>query len=237
MLKAKVKQMEKDGETRGRGPAPALLVRHMEKVAATLPNNTFGVRDLSLMTLHFAIVGREHELAHLRVRDITEDPRGRGLIVDVQVSKIAPRTVEVSYGSRAHLCPVRACRRGKDELGQDVAPDSFVFRAVHNRWKTVLSGGFDPVTVGDIRTRIGARAQLDIRPTRHSPRRGLVIESARVGNPDACMEKQAGWAPAPRSCAATARETDGCRGQCSVRSRTSQPASIITSAYRLLRSR
>ena len=91
LLKAKVKQMEKAGETRGRGPAPALLVRHMEKIAATLPNNTFGVRDLSLMTLHFAIAGREHELAHLRVRDIAEDPEGRGLIVDVRVSKVASR--------------------------------------------------------------------------------------------------------------------------------------------------
>ncbi|MGY4983749.1 integrase [Streptomyces sp. 900105755] len=90
LLKAKVKQMEKAGEVRGRGPAPALLVRHMEKVAATLPNNTFGVRDLSLMTRHFAIAGREHELAHLRVRDITEDPEGRGLIVDVRVSEVAP---------------------------------------------------------------------------------------------------------------------------------------------------
>ncbi|MGW4823123.1 hypothetical protein ACWEP4_30120 [Streptomyces sp. NPDC004227] len=49
-----------------------------------------GVRDLSLMTLHFAIAGREHELACLRVPDIAEDPEGRGLIVDVRVSKVAP---------------------------------------------------------------------------------------------------------------------------------------------------
>ncbi|MGW1810899.1 hypothetical protein [Streptomyces sp. NPDC002078] len=65
MALAKVKEMEKAGETRGRGPAPALLVRHMEKIAATLPRNRFGIRDLSLMTLHFAIAGREHELAGL----------------------------------------------------------------------------------------------------------------------------------------------------------------------------
>ncbi|MFF3639097.1 hypothetical protein [Streptomyces sp. NPDC002250] len=62
----------------------------MEKIAATLPDNRFGIRDLSLMTLHFAIAGREHELAHLRVRDIAEDPEGRGLIVDVWVSKRPP---------------------------------------------------------------------------------------------------------------------------------------------------
>ncbi|MFM9625117.1 integrase [Streptomyces turgidiscabies] len=195
LLRAKVKKMEKDGEQRGRGPAPALLVRHMEKVAATLPRNRFGVRDLALMTLHFAIAGREHEVAHLRVRDIAEDPEGRGLIVDVRVSKVAPRTVEVPFGSRAHLCPVRAWRRWKQELGPDVDPDSFAFRAVHNRWKTVLDSGIEPVTVGEILTRIGARAELDIRPTGHSPRRGLVTESSRAGNPDAVAERQGGWAP------------------------------------------
>ncbi|WP_328541181.1 hypothetical protein OHT17_50880 [Streptomyces sp. NBC_00371] len=108
LLKAKVKQMEKDGESRGNGSADALLVRHMEKVAATLPGNRFGTRDLSLMTLHFAIAGREHELAWLRLRDVTEDPEGRGLVVDVRVSKVKPRKVAVPFGSRAHLCPVRA---------------------------------------------------------------------------------------------------------------------------------
>jgi hypothetical protein len=41
------------------------------------------------MTMHFAIAGREHELAALRTRDIVEDPEGRGLIVDVRVSKVA----------------------------------------------------------------------------------------------------------------------------------------------------
>ncbi|MEV3972766.1 integrase [Streptomyces sp. NPDC050698] len=103
------------GERRGRGPAPALLVRHMEKIAATLPRNRFGTRDLSLVTLHFALAGREQELAYLRLRNIAEDPEGRGLIVDVRVSKVAPRTVEVPFGSRAHLCPVRAWRRWRIE--------------------------------------------------------------------------------------------------------------------------
>ncbi|WP_306324125.1 MULTISPECIES: tyrosine-type recombinase/integrase [unclassified Streptomyces] len=194
LLKAKTKALAKTGQTRGRGPAKALLVRHMEKVAAALPANRFGVRDLALMTLHFAVAGREHELAHLRVRDIAEDPEGRGLTVDIRVSKVKPRKVAVPFGSRAHLCPVRAWRRWRAELGPDADPDSFAFRAVHNRWKTVLESGLDPETVGDILTRIGARAELDVRITGHSPRRGLVTESSRAGNPDAVMEAQGGWA-------------------------------------------
>ncbi|MFF5985489.1 integrase [Streptomyces olindensis] len=209
LLKAKVKEMERTGERRGRGPAPALLVRHMEKIAATLPRNRFGTRDLSLKTLHFALAGREHELAYLRLRDITEDPEGRGLIVDVRVSKVAPRTVEVPFGSRAHLCPVRAWRRWKAELGEDADPDSFAFRAVHNRWKTILDSGLDPVTIGDILTRIAARAQLDIRPTGHSPRRGLVTESSRAGNPDAVAERQGGWAPGSKVMRRYREEDDG----------------------------
>ncbi|MGW3990415.1 hypothetical protein [Streptomyces sp. NPDC004830] len=71
--------MQKTGERRGYGPAPALLVRHMEKVAATLPRNRSGVRDLALMTLHFAVAGREQELAWLRVRD---DLPGHGPYAD-----------------------------------------------------------------------------------------------------------------------------------------------------------
>ncbi|GGN40843.1 hypothetical protein GCM10011578_088510 [Streptomyces fuscichromogenes] len=211
LLKVKVKVMEKDVEDRGRGPAPALLVRHMEKAAATLPRNRFGVRDLALMTLHFAIAGREHELAHLRVRDITEDPEGRGLIVDVPVSKVAPRKVEVPFGSRAHLCPVRAWRRWKDELGQDADPDSYAFRAVHNRWKTVLDSGLDPESVGDVLTRIGARAQLDIRPTGHSPAADWSPSPPAPATPTPWPRSRADGPRAPRSCAATARKTTASR--------------------------
>ncbi|MFC6064364.1 hypothetical protein [Streptomyces ochraceiscleroticus] len=172
LLKAKVKEMEKTGQTRGRSPAPALLVRHMEKIAPTLPRNRAGIRDLSLMTLHFALAGREHELAWLRLRDVLEDPEGRGLIGDVRVSKIAPRVVEVPFGSRAHLRPVRAWRRWRQELGPDADPDSFASRRLRNRWYTVLAAGLDPESVGDVLPRIAARAGLEIRPTGHSPRRG-----------------------------------------------------------------
>lgn len=47
----------------------------------------------------------------------------------------------------------------------------------------MLQGGLDPESVGDILTRIGDRAQLDIRPTGPSPRRGMVTESSRAGEP------------------------------------------------------
>ncbi|MFE2749598.1 integrase [Streptomyces scopuliridis] len=170
LLKAKVKAMEKAGEQRGRGQAPALLVRH------------------------FAIAGREHEVGWLRERHIAEDPEGRGLIVDVRISKNYPRVVQVPYGSRAHLCPVRAWRRWREEAGLGTAPDGFAYRRLHSRHHTVMDQGLDAESVGDVITRLAERAGLDIRPTGHSPRRGLVTESSRAGNPDAVAEKQGGWA-------------------------------------------
>ncbi|ATL88782.1 integrase [Streptomyces malaysiensis] len=194
LLKAKVKAMEKTGEQRGRGQAPALLVRHMERIVRTLPDDLSGVRDLSLMTMHFAIAGREHEVGWLRERHVAEDPEGRGLIVDVRISKNYPRVVQVPYGSRAHLCPVRAWRRWREASGIAADPDGFAYRRLHSRHHTVMDQGLDAEAVGDVITRLAERADLDIRPTGHSPRRGLVTESSRAGNPDAVAEKQGGWA-------------------------------------------
>jgi hypothetical protein len=193
LLKAKVKAMEKSGEIRGRGPAPALLVKDMERIVPKLPDNAAGIRDLSLMMLHFACAAREHELAWLRDRHVVEDEDGRGLVIDIRTSKVAPRVVQVPYGSRAHLCPVRAWRRWRT-LAQP-GPDDFAFRRIHSAGTAVLEYGLSPEAVGDVITRLGERAGLDKRVTGHSPRRALVTESARVGNPDAVAEKQGGWAP------------------------------------------
>ncbi|WP_327328692.1 hypothetical protein OG735_41230 (plasmid) [Streptomyces sp. NBC_01210] len=105
-----------------------------------------------------------------------------------------PRVVAVPFGSRPSLCPVRAWRRWKQEAGLDSAPDGFAFRQLHSRWKTVMEDGLEPESVGDVLTRIGEKAGLDIRPTGHSPRRGLVTESQRAGHDDRQAEKQGGWA-------------------------------------------
>ncbi|WP_406278690.1 hypothetical protein OHT93_37705 [Streptomyces sp. NBC_00191] len=40
-----------------------------------------------------------------------------------------------------------------------------------------MDQGLDAEAVGDVITRLAERAGLDIRPTGHSPRRGLVTES------------------------------------------------------------
>lgn len=198
-LRALLKQMEKGGEVRGTGPAPALLPVHMKQVSKALPDNLRGVRDRSLMTMHFAIAGREHEVAYLRNRDITEDPEGRGLIVDIRVSKVKPRKVKVLPLQDTRICPVTAWKKYKaavEELtGEPLDPDEFAFRRIHAKGKSLMAGGITPEAVGDVITRCGEIAGLDIRPTGHSPRRGLATAAKKAGNDRSVIAAQGGWSP------------------------------------------
>ncbi|MBA2949598.1 tyrosine-type recombinase/integrase [Streptomyces sp. PSKA28] len=192
VLKAKVREMEKTGEKRGRGPAPALLAEHLRAAVQAAPDNRLGIRDRSIGLTHFAIAGREHEIAALRVRDLVETEHG--MEVDIRVSKIKPRKVKVPFGSRPSSCPVRAWRAWKDEA-QLTDPDGYAYRPLHPRWHTVMAGGLDAETIGDVITRLGRWADLSFRPTGHSPRRGLATSSKRAGNDRKDIAKQGGWVP------------------------------------------
>ncbi|MFD0371139.1 tyrosine-type recombinase/integrase [Streptomyces sp. NPDC127114] len=207
LLKAKVKAMEKAGEQRGRGPAPALLVSDMERIVPTIPDTVAGIRDLAIMTTHFACAAREHELAAQFDRHVTEDEHGRGLVSDLRVSKTFPRVVQIPYGSRAHLCAVRALRRWR-EVSRP-GPDDPLFRHVHSGGETVLDEGLSAEGIGDVLTRLGERAGLEKRLTGHSPRRGLVTESARAGNDERQAEKQGGWVPGSRVMRTYREDDDG----------------------------
>ncbi|WP_244190160.1 site-specific integrase [Streptomyces hygroscopicus] len=169
VLKAKVKTMEKTEETRGRGPAPALLVEHLRACVTAAPDTLLGLRNRSIALLAFALMAREHEVAFLRLRHITEHENG--LLVDVRVSKTKPRLAKVPFGSRPSTCPVRAWRAWRDAAAL-TDPDGFAYRQLHNRWHTVLERGLDPETVGGIITALGQAADLPRRVTGHSARRG-----------------------------------------------------------------
>ncbi|WP_327580055.1 MULTISPECIES: tyrosine-type recombinase/integrase [unclassified Streptomyces] len=207
LLKAKKKAMDKAGEQHGRGPAPALLVSDMERILPTIPDTIAGIRDLAIMTTHFACAAREHELAAQYDRHVTEDEHGRGLVSDLRVSKTYPRVVQILYGSRAHLCPVRAVSRWR-EVSRP-APDDPLFRQLHSGGETILDNGLSPEGIGDVLTRLGERAGLEKRLTGHSPRRGLVTESARAGNDERQAEKQGGWVPGSRVMRKYREDDDG----------------------------
>ncbi|MFP8886776.1 site-specific integrase [Streptomyces mangrovi] len=125
------------------------------------------------------------------MRDFTETEHG--MEVDVQVFKIKPRKVKVPFGSRPSSCPMRAWRAWKESAGL-TDPDDFAYKPLRNRWHTVLPGGLEPETIGDVITRLGTRAKLSFRPTGHSPRRGLATSSKPAGNDRKVIAQQGGWA-------------------------------------------
>jgi hypothetical protein len=206
VLKAKVKELEKTEEKRGRGPAPALLVEDLRKVVAAVPDNRLGIRNRSIALAQFGIAGREHEVAFLRVRDFQEHENG--LLVDVRVSMVAPRKVKVTYGTYPSTCPVRAWRTWKEAVGL-TDPDDFAYKPLHPRWHTVMDGGLDPETIGDVNTKLGALAELKFRPTGHSPRRGAATSSKRAGNDRKEIAKQGGWAANSAAMETYFEEVDG----------------------------
>ncbi|MEU0375216.1 integrase [Streptomyces sp. NPDC006283] len=191
-LKQLVKDMEENGEQRGRGQAPPLLVEHLTRISAACPDNLMGIRDRALILMHFAVAGREHEIAANRVRDYADTPGG--LLADMRVSKVRPRIVPVPYGTRPSICPVRAWTAWKEAAGL-TDPDGPAFRRLHSRWHTLLEGGLQPDSVGDVITRAGARAGIEIRFTGHSPRCGLATSSRLKGHDQIVIAKQGDWAP------------------------------------------
>ena len=187
-----VKEMEKTGEKRGRGQAAPLLVDHLIAISAACPDNLMGIRDRALVLMHFAVAGREHELAATRVRDYADAPGG--IQADLRVSKVRPRVVPVPYGTRPSICPVRAWTAWR-EAAELTDPDGPAWRRLHSRWHTLMDAGLSPEAIGDVITRAGARAGIEVRFTGHSPRRGLATSSRLKGHDQIVIAKQGGWAP------------------------------------------
>jgi integrase len=191
VLKAKVRELEKTGETRGRGPAPALTVPQLRAAVAAAPDTLLGLRNRAIGTLAFALMAREHEVAYLRLRDLADHENG--LQVDIRVSKTRPRKVKVPFGSRPSTCPVRTWRAWRAAAGL-TDPDGPAFRALHPRWHTVMPGGLQPETIGDIITALGAGADLQVRHTGHSARRGGADAARRAGADRKAIAVHGGWA-------------------------------------------
>jgi hypothetical protein len=58
-----------------------------------------------------------------------------------------------------------------------------------------MDSGLQPESIGDVVTRAGQRAGIEIRFTGHSPRRGLATSSRLKGHDQIVIAKQGGWAP------------------------------------------
>lgn len=178
LLKDYKKQAEKGGEpSRGRGKAPAMRLDALTAIAAACPDNLTGTRDRAVVLLGFSIAARRAELAGLRLRNITDDPNG--LLVDVRVSKVDPRTVAVPFGENPLTCPVRAWQAWKT-AAELTNPHGHAFRRIHASG-AVQPHGLTGQRIGDLIAAAGQRAGVKIRFTGHSVRSGMATEGRRAG--------------------------------------------------------
>lgn len=140
---------------------------------------------------------------------------------------IALRVVPVPYGSRPKIRPARAWTAWKEAVGLD-DPDGCAWRCLLNRWHTVMEGGLQPESVGDIVTRAGERAGIEIRFTGHSPRHGLATASRLKGHDQIVIAKQGGWAPrTPRSWPAASKSSTSGRTRTTPCSACCRPADAL----------
>lgn len=162
---------------RGRGKAPAMGLDALRLIVSKCSGDVFGLRDQAMVLLGFAIAARRAELAGLLLRNIREDPNG--LLVDVMVSKVDPRTVPVPYGTNPKTCPVLAWKRWQ-EAAQIADPGRHAFRRIHHTG-AVQPQGLTPQRAGDIITAAGLRAGIEVVFTGHSVRSGMATAARRAG--------------------------------------------------------
>ncbi|MFJ2241810.1 hypothetical protein [Streptomyces sp. NPDC087859] len=143
-------------------------------ISAACPDKLMGIRDRALVLTHFAVAGREHGLASNRVRDYAETLGG--IQTDLRVSKVRP----VSFRSRSALAP-RSALSVPGKCGgsrRPHRPGRIHLRGLHNRWHTVIAGGLEPESIGDVATRAGECAGIGIRFTGHSLAAGSPLRPA-----------------------------------------------------------
>lgn len=172
----------------GRGKAPALTIKHLRAIIDACPNSLAGVRDAAVVLIGFAIAARRSEIAHLDVTDFVIDESG--LLVHVRFSKTKVRRPAVLRGQNPATCPIRAWEHWLAASGVAAGP---AFRAIDRHGN--LGGRLSGPSVGNIITRAGNRAGLEIRLTGHSVRSGLATEARRAGHDAATIAAQGGWMP------------------------------------------
>jgi site-specific recombinase XerD len=186
------RRLAEAGETRGRGNARALTVKHLRAICAACPDTLAGHRDRATLLLAFSIAGRRSEVASLLVSDVAADEQG--LVVTVRYGKTGARTVAVPFGSHPATCPVRAWQTWLVASGITEGP---ALRRIdrHSR----LLGGLSGQSIGSIITGAGERAGIAVHFTGHSARAGLATEARRAGHDTKTIATQGGWTPNSRA--------------------------------------
>jgi integrase len=167
-----------------------ILVEHLRRMVATLPDTLQGTRDRAMLLVGFAGAFRRSELVGLDVEDVAFTVEG--LEVTLRRSKTDQegqgRKVGIPYGSTAATCPVRSLRRWLDAVG---ITEGHLFRAVSG--STVRPDRLSDKAVARLVKRVAADAGLD--PNRlsgHSLRAGFATSAARAGRSERSIMRQTG---------------------------------------------
>lgn len=179
-------RLAKAGETRGRGQAPALTVKHLRQIVAACPDSTAGTRDKALVLVAFSIAARRSEVANLDMRDFKRTPEG--LIVAIRYGKTGGRSPQVPAIPGSITCPVAAWEAWAALVGEE---SGGAFRGVHRSDKILKP--LSPKGVGDVITRAARRAGLTLHFTGHSARAGMATEARRAGHDKVMIADQGGW--------------------------------------------
>lgn len=187
-------------QARGRGKARAATPEQLRAMNTAVPKPAAGrkkhvppdialLRDRALAALAFGIGGRASEVSALTVDGITLS--GEGLEVVVPSVKGRPaRTVPVAFGESAATCPVRLWLTWREHLGRTTGPAFVPVSETGRLGEHRLSPDGCRIAI----TRAAQRAELDVRLTGHSMRRGLVTTARKKGKKVEKIRAQTGHA-------------------------------------------
>lgn len=183
--------------TRPKRKAP-LTIREIRMLAASIPPNLRGLRDLAVLLIGYAGAFRRAELVAVTVADVTAYPDHIVVLVPFsktdQEGKGKTKTIARLNGDNAGVCPVRALEAW---LSAANIESGHVFRGIdrHDR----VHGSLNDREVARIVKRRALAAGLD--PDRlggHSLRAGFVTQNALAGTPDWKIAEQTGHKPGSR---------------------------------------
>lgn len=195
-------EIERTGERRGRGKAPAVEVPALLAVSEACPDTLAGARDRALILLGFHIGARASELSGLLAVDV--EAHRRGLLVHVLTAKTEAslRTARVLPATDPLLCPVAAWRTWRSLLAsyahEHQGDDEPAFHRI-DRWGHIQPGRLSPQAVTSIVTRAADRAGVELHLTGHSLRAGFATTAHDRGHDLLAIAQQGGWAPGSRA--------------------------------------
>ena len=145
------------------------------------------LRNRALVTMAFAIAGRDEEVAALDAEHIVLVPEGLEVHVP-SVKDRPPRDTEVSYGRHLDSCPVRCWLAWKEAAGITTGP---AFRSV-DQWGHLGTRRLSPDACRLVITRAAERADLETRLTGHSMRAGFITTGRKAGKRPEQLRRQSG---------------------------------------------